>query len=280
MKKINKYAFLVLLVITVIIAAPFIIRKLVAQPAEGTTVTGSGADTASVISSASQTQESAESSASPAPASSAPAASSTASIPASSVPSANTNTEFFNDALFIGDSRTVGLSEYGKIKGATFFANTGMSVYKILKTDVSVASVGKMRLDELLAKKSYGKIYIMLGINELGYNFNATMGKYEDMVNTIHRLNPNAKIYILANLHVTKNRSDSDKIFTNSNIDRFNEGIAQLADNTSIFYLDMNELYDDGAGNLRADYSGDGIHLRAKYYAEWGPWLQSHSIKN
>ena len=36
---------------------------------------------------------------------------------------------YFDDALFIGDSRTVGLKEYGTLNNATFFANTGLSIY-------------------------------------------------------------------------------------------------------------------------------------------------------
>lgn len=270
MKKINKYSFLILLIITVIVAAPFVIKKLAGHSADNSSVTGSAAESASAASNQSIP---------PQPESVFASSGSVSSLTSSAVP-ANTDADFFNDALFIGDSRTVGLSEYGKIKGATFFASTGMSVYKVLKETVSVPSVGKMRLDALLSRKEYGKIYIMLGINELGYNLNATIGKYEELISSLRRLEPNARIYILANLHVTKKRSDSDKIFTNANINRFNQSIAQLADDTSVFYLDMNLLFDDSDGNLRAEDSGDGIHLHAKRYAEWGPWLQSQAAKN
>ena len=35
----------------------------------------------------------------------------------------------FADTLFVGDSRTIGLMEYGNIEQATFFADNGMSVF-------------------------------------------------------------------------------------------------------------------------------------------------------
>ena len=76
--------------------------------------------------------------------------------------------EYFDDALFIGDSRTVGISEYGELNNATFFANTGMSVYNVFDKKVSVPKVGKVKLDQLLTSKKYGKVYIMLVINKLG----------------------------------------------------------------------------------------------------------------
>ena len=54
---------------------------------------------------------------------------------------------YFDDALFIGDSRTVGISEYSDLKNATYFANTGMSVYNVLKEKVSIKSIGKVKLE-------------------------------------------------------------------------------------------------------------------------------------
>ncbi|MDD6478252.1 MAG: hypothetical protein PUF48_00330, partial [Oscillospiraceae bacterium] len=55
-----------------------------------------------------------------------------------------------DDALFIGDSRTVGLMEYAGIDGADYFCTVGMSVYNIHKKPVSVPNVGKVTLTELL----------------------------------------------------------------------------------------------------------------------------------
>ena len=60
------------------------------------------------------------------------------------------------DALFIGDSRTVGLMEYAGIDGADYFCAVGMSVYNIHEKPVSVPNVGKVTLTELLNSKKYG----------------------------------------------------------------------------------------------------------------------------
>ena len=57
------------------------------------------------------------------------------------------------DALFIGDSRTVGLMEYAGMDDADFFCNVGMSVFNIYKKTVSVPTVGKVTLSELLNGK-------------------------------------------------------------------------------------------------------------------------------
>ena len=184
----------------------------------------------------------------------------------------NNNTSM-DDALFIGDSRTVGLMEYAGIDGADYFCTVGMSVYNIHKNSVSVPNVGKVTLTELLNGKKYGKIYIMLGINEVGYKFSSTVEKYSELIEFIKDKQPDAVIFIQANLHVSKSRSDSDKVVNNTAINGLNAELAKLADGKSIFYLDANILFDDEAGGLSADKSGDSTHLYAKYYREWGEWI-------
>ena len=153
--------------------------------------------------------------------------------------------EYFDDALFIGDSRTVGISEYGDLNNAIFFANTGMSVYNVFEKNVSVPQVGKLKLEQLLTYKKFGKIYIMLGINELGYNQEKTLKKYKDLLKFIQEKQSNAIIYIEANLHVTAERSNKDKTINNININKINNEISQLADNEKIFFIDVNEKFDD-----------------------------------
>lgn len=186
---------------------------------------------------------------------------------------------YFNDALFIGDSRTVGLSEYGDLNNATFFANTGMSVYNVFDKTVSVPRVGKLNLEQLLKSKNFGKVYIMLGINELGYNMNQNIENYKKLVDYIKNSQNSAIIYIQANLHVTSKKSNNDKVFNNANINKFNTEISKIADNKNIFYLDINEKFDDESGNLNSEYTSDNIHIYAKYYKEWSSFLSQNAVK-
>lgn len=180
---------------------------------------------------------------------------------------------YFDDALFIGDSRTVGIYEYGVLKDADFFCNVGMSVYSVHKAEVNIPSVGKTTLTKLLETGKYGKVYIMLGMNELGYSFNKTISKYEELINEVRALQPDAVIYLQANLRVTKNRSESDSIYNNTKINRINSAVATYANNKDIFYIDVNPLFDDGEGNFDKKYTNDNTHPFARYYTEWSKWL-------
>lgn len=180
---------------------------------------------------------------------------------------------YFDDALFIGDSRTVGLYEYGRIPGAAYFATTGMSVYSIFYDEV-----GNTSFQDLMESHTFGKIYVMLGINELGYDFEHTVTEYEELIEWIRQRQPDAIIYIEANLHVSADRSNSDRIYNNANLDAFNERIAELADGVHIFYLDVNPLFDDDNGNLADKFTVDDTHVLGKYYRIWSDWIMENAV--
>lgn len=186
--------------------------------------------------------------------------------------------DYFEDALFIGDSRTVGLMEYGNLENTVFFADSGMSVFSLQSKKVSVPELGKVTLAEILQEKQYGKIYLMLGINELGYQFEVVQKKYQETVEYIRSFQGNAVIFLCANLHVTEEQSEKDPIYNNTNVNRVNEMIAGLADNINYFYVDVNELFDDENGNLDEEYCSDSFHVYGKDYKSWIDWLCTKAV--
>lgn len=186
--------------------------------------------------------------------------------------------DYFKDALFIGDSRTVGLYEYSSIKDTTYFADIGMSSFNVFKKEINVPSKGKTTLDNLLQNNSYKKIYIMLGINEIGYPYNSIISKYSETIDKLKAAQPGAIIYVQANMHITKRKSDRDNVYNNANIDRINSAVSQLADNKRVFYIDVNVLFDDSNGALDEKYTSDGAHVLGKYYMTWGDWLCTQAI--
>lgn len=178
----------------------------------------------------------------------------------------------FSGVLFIGDSRTVGLSEYGDLGNADVFANTGMSSFNLAAAEETVDGE-KMTLQTLLSTKQYDTILLMLGINELGYPENQVVRQYRSVVDEIRSLQPNAKLVLQANLHVTAKKAQSNPVYSNEKLNALNAQIQQIAADTGCAYLDENPLFDDAEGNLAAEYSADGAHILGKYYKEWTQWL-------
>lgn len=190
--------------------------------------------------------------------------------------------EYFNDAVFIGDSRTVGLYEYGGIEmRADFFAKISLTIYDVFTEKVATdeETGKKITVEDALQKKQYGKVYLMLGINELGTGTTeGFLEAYRAVVARIRELQPDAVIFVEGIMRVTGTKNESDPIFNNSNINDKNEAISGLADNRDVFYIDVNEVVCDENGNLNAEYTTDEVHLKAKYYGIWKEFLLAHGI--
>lgn len=189
---------------------------------------------------------------------------------------------YFADAVFIGDSRTVGMYEYGGLGDiSTFYASTGLTVYKLF--DAEIAQVEgqkkKVSVETALQQNQFSKIYLMIGINEMGRGTVETfIEKYQEVVGRLQELQPEAIIYVQGIIKVTTARSEQGDYINNEGIVARNEELAKLADNENIFYLDVNPLICDETGGMEPEYTGDGVHLKAKYIDIWKNFLKSHAV--
>lgn len=186
---------------------------------------------------------------------------------------------YFDDALFIGDSRTVGLYQYGDLGNATVLADTGMSVYKLAGKELRLSDGSKTTFEALLTDRKFQKIYLMLGINELGYDIDQTVRRYAQIVDRIQELQPQAVLFIQANLHITAGKSEASDIYNNENINRLNKSMKEIAEERNLMYLDVNPLFDDAEGNLSPEYTVDESHVLGKYYKDWVEWILSNAVE-
>ncbi len=189
--------------------------------------------------------------------------------------------DYFTDAVFIGDSRTVGLYEYCEelSSRAAFYSKISLTIYNVMDTPFIKTDEGKITVDQALSENHFGKVYIMLGLNEIGTGTPEYFCEaYQKVIDRIRELQPDAIIYIQGIMHVTEKKSSSDKYFNNENINIRNAALSELADNKTIFYMDMNEAVDDENGNLLAELSFDDVHLRASSYERWHQFLLANAI--
>ena len=193
-------------------------------------------------------------------------------------PYVNVDKSYFDDALFIGDSRIEGLALYSGLDNAQFAYMEGLTTFGLMSE--KIAANGTATLTDLLSSQTFKKIYIMLGINEAGYATDSYVSTYMDAISQIQALQPNAVIFMMGCMHVSSDYSDTHDIVNNDNIDEKNGAIAAYADGIKLFYLDMNTVVDDGKGGLIKDYTWDDIHLQAQYYSVWEDYLYSHGLKD
>lgn len=190
--------------------------------------------------------------------------------------------DYFDDAVFIGDSRMEGMEDYSGLDNATFFAKPGLTVFDLLddKFIKDPDSGKKVSVSDMLKRHTYGKIYLMVGINELGTGGTERFAKsYEDVLKKIRKWQPDAVIYVHSIMGVSPAKDKSDKVFNNTNIRDKNYAISKLTDGIHIFYFNIQQLYEDKNHNLAQDLTFDDVHLYAKHYSKWVDYLREHAVE-
>lgn len=186
---------------------------------------------------------------------------------------------YFDDAVFIGDSRTEGLILNTGLTNATAFAHKGLKVDTVFTDEVINLNGYKVTVMEALRATSFEKVYIMLGINETGWPYSDIfIEKYGEIIDGIKETNPEATIYVQQILPVANSVSSTHRYIKNSKIDEFNELISAMAAEKGIYYIDTAEAVSGPDGSLPEEAATDGIHLKKSYYQKWLEYLMTHTV--
>ena len=186
--------------------------------------------------------------------------------------------EFKENVAFIGDSRTQAFLMYTGLNNVTDYTNIGLMVdTAVTKKIVTNSSGEKITLLEDLKYKNIDTIYIMLGINELGWVYSSIFIKnYEELIDKIKEIKPDCEIILQSIIPVTKTKSDNDSIYNNNRITEYNTLIKEMANRKKIKFIDLVPVLADESGNLPENASPDGIHLNKEYCLKWLEYLKNN----
>ncbi len=192
--------------------------------------------------------------------------------------------DWFADAVFIGDSRTDGLRLYSGIRDVDFLCYKGLTVFDVMNDKAVIQTdEEKIGVFQALEGKEYSKIYLMLGINELGYNYDQGFADtYGAVVDKLKELDPDADIYLQSLIPVneeTCRATGQPDYVTNEQIAVYNEIIAAIAGEKKVYYVNVKEVMVDESGVLPADASSDGIHFHKDGYKTWYEYLKTHTAE-
>ena len=194
------------------------------------------------------------------------------------VPFTTVDESYFTDALFIGDSRLQGFGFWSGIP-ATYYCATGFHVYKYETTNVVQTENGKVPIFEAMPYDAFTKVYIKVGLNELGYGTEENFEKtYAELIAKIREYEPRAIIFVHAILPVTAEKSNTDKAHNNANIAARNAALEQFAKEQKAYFIDAGPALSDEEGNLRPEMTSDGIHLKPEYMKLWRDFLCEHGV--
>lgn len=191
----------------------------------------------------------------------------------------NSNTQFNSSVAFIGDSRTQGFIMYNGLKDVQDYSYIGLMVdTAVTKKFVKTGNGEKITLLQDMANKNIETVYIMLGVNELGWSYPQVFKrKYGELIDEIRKIKPNCKIYVQSIIPMTKSKSETDRIFNNKNVNTFNNLIQELAKEKNVTYLDVKSALVDANGYLPEEASSDGVHVDKEYCKKWFEYLKNNS---
>lgn len=185
----------------------------------------------------------------------------------------------FENAVFLGDSRTEGLQLWGGIHGGRYYWARGMTVFRTDDPAYTFSVDGqKLTMVQALGQRQYDKVYIMIGVNELGWPadlFEEGLGTFLDKVIAAQ---PEAVVYLqtLPPLNDDMARKNLAYYENNQNVNAFNEIIVRQAAEKRVVLLDTAQAYRDETGQLPADWSVDGCHFTREGYQIWADYLRCH----
>ena len=191
---------------------------------------------------------------------------------------------YFSDAALLGDSLTVGFSDYSiNLGGALICGYTGVGPDAIVNRSAVKSSVrgSEVAMDVLTAAQPK-KLYILLGTNTLttlgaADRFLAYYGQMLDLLR--QALGDDCVIYVQSIPPVRPEAAAEKPGLASDVLRSVNEQLAQLAAQKGCVYLDLWEAMADGEGNLKEVLAApDGVHFSAgNGYGAWVTYLRNHA---
>ena len=201
--------------------------------------------------------------------------------------------DFFNDAVFIGDSVSLGLSYYvnnqrdagNSCLGTAQFLCSGSMSYSNSRGEIGKKNTihptykgQEVLIEDGIKLCGAKKAFIMLGMNDFAaYDTEFIKGNIRDTLDKILAKNPGIKIYIESVTPIAYGKEHGK--FNNKAVDEFNEVLKGICREYSLQYVDINSQFRDANGYFNADYCGDngsggmGIHMNPVGCKAWIDYL-------
>lgn len=177
------------------------------------------------------------------------------------------------DIIFIGDSIVEYYPLYELLQTDKRLVNRGIRGYK---TDLLLEN-----LDAHLFGQALDKVFILIGTNDIGKEMpqTETLSNLEAVIQEISRDYPLAQLQLLSVLPVNEDPAYKSTVYVRSNekIQALNQAYRQLANAyMNVQFIDLYDAFLDEKGQLRPDYTTDGLHLTISGYVALSKTLQEY----
>lgn len=198
---------------------------------------------------------------------------------------------WFDDAVFVGDSVSLKLTGYvtkmrqseSDYLGKAQFLTAGSLGSGNALWDVSDQSVHplyqgtKMRLEDSVAACGAKKLYILLGMNDIGmYGVEDSIKNMETLLGLITEKSPGLQVFVQSATPIHK--GNEKKVLNNANLVLYNQGLEEMCQRNGYAYVNIASVLTDAEGYLPDEYcsdiSGMGMHFTDAACEIWVNYLR------
>lgn len=196
------------------------------------------------------------------------------------------NWSWFDDAVFVGDSVSLKLTGYvtkmrktdpeylGKAQFLTAGSlGSGNALWEVSDKSVHPLYQGtKMRLEDSVHACGAKKLYILLGMNDVGmYGVDDSAANMETLLKLIKEKTPDLQIFVQSATPIHK--GNEKKVLNNANLRLYNQKLQEMCQRNGYNYVDIASALTDGEGYLPdaycSDASGMGMHFTDEACRIW-----------
>lgn len=184
---------------------------------------------------------------------------------------------FFDDAVFVGDSQCLALYNcatfYNWLGNTTYLARNSYSVDSAANNKMLMSwRGGQMPLEDAIAGTGAKRVFIMLGINDVGhYRINqipTIIANWDTMITKIREKSPDIQICIQS-LPPVLTDGQTEKI-NNEIVSEYNAQLKTFAEENGCVFIDVAQYLVDSTGGMASVYCSDNfVHLNVKGIEVW-----------
>ena len=194
---------------------------------------------------------------------------------------AETPTDFFDDAAFIGDSVSLALrnfnTQYKWLGEATFLCQGSYSVDHAVNNTMLIRYQGQnMTPQEALAACGAKKVFILLGMNDIAlYGVDKSIENWGMLLANIRERCPDITVYIQSGTPIYTGGQVGG--LNNNRMDEYNARLKVFAEENGCIYLDVATAMKDESNGLAYSYASDNyVHLTLSACELWAKQLKNY----
>lgn len=176
--------------------------------------------------------------------------------------------KYYENTIFMGDSITEALSEFGILDSYNVIANKGDTVIKASQNIDKLQGINPKNLVLLYGMNDV----IAFDSNSSEESSNAFKEKYIELINSIKAVLPKTNIYLISPLPVMNNAVNTNYRLTNENLNEFRLKVTEVATATGSTYIDLASIITD----KDSLHEQDGIHYKYDFYRIWLDLLKNY----